>query len=176
MKLDQLLEKNIDFDELAEDYRNWPDNQMPNEIGITITGTYLGFSIQSIIEFIDRTSKIQDLLDKGYSPEYIGEFFPVDSRFSGTGFVPSEEEIKQDADEVIKNINKRRFHHAPFHIMTDEDGDVVSPMTYEEEERLGEEIYETLKNNMEFQNEVIRNIEKVQKVYSVNFNLNDYRR
>jgi len=79
------------------------DTEIKEYIKLVIIGTYLGYSKESILNFIQRRRfriKTKRLADSSY-------FF--ETKFIETGFIPTIEEVKAGFEHTVEQINKRRF-------------------------------------------------------------------
>lgn len=66
-----------------------------------VAGVYQGFSRKSIVAFLQRTKG-----DKSKSAD--------GTPFEGTGYIPSEDDLKRPVGEVVKDINARRVAPGKF--------------------------------------------------------------
>lgn len=72
-----------------------------------VYGVYYGYSEESILAFIDRAEAITaDLTSKGQ----------IDERFSGSGYISPICDADRSVEDIIVEINRRRFCKIPFSI------------------------------------------------------------
>lgn len=101
--------------ELLKYFRRNKKTNLPS----VLMGVLLGYSPESTIAFLDRDKKVkalnlksdydfkEDMLEEGTGTSYGTIFYD-------TGFIPSNEEKLKDQNELIKEINERRFYKVPF--------------------------------------------------------------
>jgi len=151
--------KKVDYEQILIDADN---GDLPRELDSTILGTFLGYSIDSIIEFAERGNEIERLLQQGYNFDYIDKMLPIDQRFDGTGFVPSRKEQDQHEDDIVRNLNFRRFFRYPF---------INDANNQRGEQYMIDESRYELKNNESFQKRVYKNFLRVIRHFNLNYDI-----
>ena len=150
----------FDFERLADDYYNV---RIDLDVHNTITGIYLGYSYRSILEFIASIDS---------DPE------SIDSEFIGTGFIPSRYELRKEKMgnklDIVRSINKRRFHPSPFY--PNRDDHIVSlDQMHSDSKKMSQNIHQLLRTDKKFQIRVLNTIMKLSdKLPNFEFNVNAY--
>ena len=151
MKLNEVLKRvEYNIEQMLQDSQT---------VHSTVLGTYLGYSVDSIIFFIKRKNRLQQLMDQGLGFDEIDsvlddEYQDASNPFDGTGLIPSPKE-RNEPFKTTDKINKRRWNSTPFRFaiafgLGDDIDDFVT-------------IKKELKTNQKFRKKCIKNIKRIER-------------
>ena len=159
MKLKELFNPRYDLDRVAMECEHCSS---------IILGTYLGYPMSIVQEYINRVIRMERLIDQGVPDEEILDHEPFpDSSFIGTGFIPVGRDLNITPERMLRMINRRRYHNKPMTL------DVADA---ELDDNFFDKIVQLINTDKKFHDQCVRNIRKIKsRVPEIRINLEDYR-